>query len=124
MMQRMFVLTSLLVLLFAPACAPEKAPDVRRISRPTVLLTAAESWSGNTLEAFRDSLESTGHRVVVSGYAGETAADLATRLPWLLQPGTTLILYDIKLAGPAGADSLRTVIDRLNRAVEVREVSR
>lgn len=123
----MYRLPSLLfILLLAPACAPEhevlqskKAPPEKERPLPTVLLTDAEAWTETKLDALKDSLESTGHRVVISGYPNETAAQLAARLPWLLQPGTALIVYDPALAGVAGMDSLRAVIKRLDRNIPV-----
>lgn len=111
-------LPPLLILLLAPACAPEAPPSPPAKSVAVVLLTDTTQWPAGELTMFRDSLETSNHRLVVSGYPGETPTDLVARLPWLLQPGTEKIIYDPRLAGPA-ADSLRAAIERLGRTVDV-----
>jgi len=67
----------------------------------------------------KDSLAAAGDRVLISGYAGETAAELIARLPWLLQPGVDLFVYDDLLAGPAGQDSLTNYLKRTRHPAEV-----
>lgn len=109
----------LFVLFLAPACAPAEPPPPPQRALATVLLTDTTVWQKEALLAFRDSLEKAGNRLVISGYPGETSADLVARLPWLLQPGTGRILYDERLAGSAAADSLRTALARLERDVPV-----
>ncbi|MEM9929534.1 MAG: hypothetical protein AAF840_06935 [Bacteroidota bacterium] len=82
-------------------------------------MTDTTRWAAPTLQAFKDSLSATGYRVLLSGYPGETAADLTARLPWLLQPGVDVFLYDERLAGPAGLDSLQQALERMNHPAEV-----
>ena len=103
----------LLALFAAPACAPndpvrEKAPLVKAI-----ILTDTTAGRAERIERLYDDLVARGQRVLISGEAGETAAGLAARLPWLLQPGADAIYYDEDLAGPPGYDSLRSVLDRM-----------
>jgi hypothetical protein len=121
-------LTLLFVLFLAPACAPNEqaseAEAVAVVARPIVLLTDAETWSEVGLKQYKDSLEAKNYRVIVSGFTGETVGDLVARLPWLLQPGVDLFLYDSALAGPAGADSLRAYIGRMNLEIPVQEIKR
>ncbi|MEM6770866.1 MAG: hypothetical protein AAF597_09805 [Bacteroidota bacterium] len=112
----------LLVLLFAPACAPNDASVTvkkPRTLKPLVLLSDADSWTSSGLDAYRDSLTKAGYRVLVSGFAGESTTELTERLPWLLQPGVELFIYDEKLAGPDGADSLRSALERLGQDTPV-----
>lgn len=110
---------SLFILFLAPACAPAEPPPPTTRALATVVLTDTTIWQKEELAALRDSLEGAGNRLVISGYSGETPADLVARLPWLLQPGTGRILYDERLAGPAAADSLRALLSRLERDVPV-----
>lgn len=122
-------IVSLLWLLFvAPACAPAddqvgQTEDAAGSTTPLVLLTDASGWKEQDLAAYKDSLGAEGYRVIVSGYRGETAAELTARLPWLLQPGVSLFLYDEQLAGPAGADSLRRALPRLGSNASVLEIN-
>lgn len=85
-----------------------------------MLLTDTMTWAPKGLDRYRDSLEAENYRVLVSGYPGETPAELAARLPWLLQPGVELFLYDPTLAGKEGADSLRRALESLGREIPVR----
>lgn len=96
----------LLLPFLAPACAPNEPLPARVPSKNIVLLTDTSLWKTGKLTAYKDSLSATGYRVLVSGYPGESAAGLTARLPWLLQPGVDLFIYDNKLAGEAGKDSL------------------
>lgn len=112
--------TSLLVLLLAPACAPDN-PAITGTNRPQplVLLTDTSQWEQTTLDTYRDSLQKTGYRVVISGFTDETSEQLLARLPWLLQPGVSLFIYDHRLAGAATEDSLRRHLQVLGRSVPV-----
>lgn len=111
----------LLLLFLAPACAPTDAPPGKPPSsaKPLVLLTDASTWTAADLEHYRDSLEQENYRVLVTGYPNETPAALTARLPWLLQPGVDLFIYDEALAGPAGTDSLRAALQRLGHEAEL-----
>lgn len=107
------LLALLWVITLAPACAPDPAPAVAPgRTRNLVLLTDTTAWPAGALRHYRDSLTGAGFRVVVSGYPGESAAQLSGRLPWLLQPGVDVFVYDPALAGPAGLDSLRALLAR------------
>jgi len=88
------------------------------------LLTDTTQWASSTLKVYKDSLENEGFRVIISGYPGETAAQLAARLPWLLQPGVDLFVYDEKRAGAAGGDSLVNYLELQGHPAEVRSVMR
>jgi hypothetical protein len=77
-------------------------------------------WEATTLHHLQDSLTTSGYRVITSGYPGETAAELTARLPWLLQPGVDVLLYDDRLAGAAAFDSLLLLIGGLSPHTEVR----
>ncbi|MEO0733266.1 MAG: hypothetical protein AAFZ52_10555 [Bacteroidota bacterium] len=99
-MNKYLVKYGFLILFLAPACAPEKTPPTKNL----VFLTDTTQWSPR---AIRDSLQKAGYRVLISGYPGETASELQARLPWLLQPGVDVLLYDPRLAGPATFDSLQ-----------------
>lgn len=89
-----------------------------------MLLTDTTRWLPGELQHYRDSLEAEDYRVLISGYPGESPAELTARLPWLLQPGVHVFVYDPALAGPAGADSLRTTIARLGREIPVEVLDR
>lgn len=103
--------TLLLALFLAPACAPEKSVVEKFTSSHLVLLTDTLQWEAQRLEQYRDSLKTAGFRVLISGRSGETAPELKARLPWLLQPGVDLFIYDQRLAGKAGMDSLKSYLD-------------
>lgn len=124
MIQRL--LSLLFILSFAPACAPNVEPSdgEPEKARPLVLLTDTLSWKPGDLVAYRDSLESENYRVLISGFSGESPTQLVVRLPWLLQPGVALFLYDESLAGPAGGDSLRAVLQRMELDISVENVKR
>ncbi|MEL7160981.1 MAG: hypothetical protein AAFN92_09490 [Bacteroidota bacterium] len=94
-----------LILTLAPACAPQDSSSEPR--KNLVFLTDTTRWPKTEWRAYRDSLEQTNHRIIISGYPEETATELRARLPWLLQPGVDVLLYDPRLAGSAGWDSLR-----------------
>ncbi len=98
--------TLLLLTFLAPACAPNEPPPTSPPQKNIVLLTDTTQWKTNRLATYKDSLSQAGFRVLVSGYPNESAAELTARLPWLLQPGVDLFLYDENLAGTAGYDSL------------------
>jgi hypothetical protein len=112
----------LLLAVFAPACAPNEPPPERTIPRNLVLLTDTTQWKDGHLKSYKDSLTSTGYRVLVSGYPGENAAELTARLPWLLQPGVDLFLYDKRLAGDAGKDSLVNFLNMHEHPAKVSEI--
>lgn len=118
------VLAVFLALLFltflAPACAPNEPPPASAPPKNIVLLTDTSQWESGQLTAYKDSLTTAGYRVLVSGYPGESAAELTARLPWLLQPGVDLFLYDHKLAGQAGQDSLTNFLNTMNHPAKVR----
>ena len=104
------VLLCCFVLFLAPACAPDAPsapPEAPR--RNAVILTDTTRRSATALNHLRDSLRARNYRVLVSGYPGETAAELNARLPWLLQPGVHLIVYDSLLAGPGAVESVAGV---------------
>ncbi len=122
-------ITLLLVLFIAPACAPdhtydEAGTEVDDTQIPLVLLTDASTWEKEDLQALKDSLTEQRYRVIVSGFTGETAAALTARLPWLLQPGVGLFLYDERLSGAGAADSLRSALDRLGKETPVQLLRR
>jgi len=73
--------------------------------------------------ALQDSLSAAGNRVVISGYPGETAAELTARLPWLLQPGVDYFFYDHGLSGRAGEDSLRQYLNRTAHPAGVKSIN-
>ncbi len=87
-----------------------------------VVLTDSTTWSPPRLQAFRDSLQGEGFRVLISGYPAETAAEMVERLPWLLQPGVDVFLYDERLAGPAARDSLENALSRLGHPATVQRI--
>lgn len=99
------VLTLLLLTVFAPACAPNDPPP--SVSQQNlVLLTDTTHWQASDLHQLQDSLMMSGYRVITSGYPGESTEEIMARLPWLLQPGVDVLLYDDRLAGAATFDSL------------------
>lgn len=117
-------LPALLLLAFiAPACAPNEPHPKKQIARNLVLLTDATSWEHGHLDRYKDSLTAAGYRVLVSGYPGESAGELSARLPWLLQPGVDLFLYDERLAGRAGKDSLVNFLKAAGHPAGVTEVT-
>lgn len=117
------LLILLLPLALAPACAPEPAAEHHvLVNRNLVLLTDTTQWSPGQLTDYRDSLTKVGYRVLVSGYPGESSAALAARLPWLLQPGVDVFLYDERLAGQAGLDSLRVYLTRVSSPALIQEL--
>lgn len=117
------LLTLLLLLAIAPACAPEPvAANNGPAARNLVLLTDTTQWTPGHLMNYRDSLTAAGFRVLVSGYPQESAAALAARLPWLLQPGVDVFIYDERLAGQAGLDSLRAYLARIQHPARIGEV--
>ncbi|MBC6993188.1 hypothetical protein QWY85_20720 [Neolewinella lacunae] len=111
----------LLIPFLAPACAPSPpaAAAAPLPPRPLVLLTDSTQWAAGALGNYRAKLEKEGYRVLVSGYPGETPAALVARLPWLLQPGVDRFVYDVRLSGAAGADSLRQALERLGHPAEL-----
>jgi len=112
------------LLFFAPACAPYESPSAGKAARKLVLLTDTTQWTPHSLASCKDSLKNEGYRVIVSGYPGESAEELINRLPWLLQPGVDMLLYDKNLAGTAGYDSLRNYLGRQTNTTEIREIVR
>lgn len=117
--------TLLIFLAIAPACAPASEEKVEQLPlSPLVLLTDEATWTAVELQHYRDSLELEHYRVLVSGYADETPAELMARLPWLLQPGVSLFIYDVALAGPAASDSLRNALRRLGHDTPVKVLER
>jgi hypothetical protein len=99
-------LTLLLLTVFAPACAPKDPPPPPATLQNLVLLTDTIQWEATTLHHLLDSLAASGYRIIISGYPKETTEELMARLPWLLQPGVDVLLYDDRLAGAATFDSL------------------
>jgi hypothetical protein len=79
-----------------------------------VVLTDTIQWEATALHHLRDSLTASGYRVIISGYPKETTEELMARLPWLLQPGVDVLLYDDRLAGRAAFDSLMQKIGLLS----------
>ncbi len=114
----------LLLPFLAPACAPNEPPPANALPQNLVLLTDTARWQPGHLAAYKDSLVAAGYRVLVSGYRGESAAELSARLPWLLQPGVDLFLYDDRLAGQAGADSLTNYLKVTGHPALVQKVER
>lgn len=124
-MNRLTCLLPLLLMVFlAPACAPNDAPPPPATSQNLVLLTDTALWEATELQHFQDSLATIGYRVVTSGYSGETAIELTDRLPWLLQPGVDLLLYDDRLAGAPAFDSLLRRVTLLSPHTEVQQLGR
>jgi hypothetical protein len=117
-------LSLLFIPLLAPACAPadNTVEEVLPVRHVVVLTDTLQS--GNLMAGFRDSLIGAGNRVLISGFPAETAEELAARLPWLLQPGVDLFIYDQKLAGKPGEDSLRNYLDRMDHPAEVVSLQR
>lgn len=111
-------LSLLFVLLLAPACAPPEDVSETPPARHVVLLTDTLK-SDKLITHLRDSLVAAGNRVLISGYPEETAEQLTARLPWLLQPGVDLFIYDQDLAGKPGEDSLRNYLSRMEHPAEV-----
>lgn len=111
----------LLIPFLAPACAPpdHATADAPPPRRPLVLLTDTTQWRAGQLANYRAGLEKEGYRVLVSGYPGETPTALVARLPWLLQPGVDRFVYDVRLSGAAGADSLRQALQSLGHPARV-----
>lgn len=105
-MNNLRLLSLLLLLFIAPACSPNEPSPPPSVPKNLVLLTDAARWIPTELQHYKDSLTAAGYRVLLSGYPGESAADLLARLPWLLQPGVDKFIYDDRLAGPAAGDSL------------------
>lgn len=117
-------LSLLFVPLLAPACAPaENTVEEVLPARHVVVLTDTLQ-TGHGIRGFRDSLIGAGNRVLISGYPEETAEGLTARLPWLLQPGVDLFVYDQNLAGKPGEDSLRNYLDRMAHPAEVISLQR
>lgn len=87
-----------------------------------MLLTDTTQWAPSLLSAYKDSLTEAGYRVLVSGYPGERAGELKARLPWLLQPGVEVFLYDERLAGAAGLDSLTAYLKSVGHPGILRSV--
>ncbi len=110
-MRASYVSLPLLLLIFC-TCAPPPEENTEEI-RNAVILTDMASWAPGELNDLRDSLTVAGYRTLVSGTAGETESELLSRLPWLLQPGIDLLLYDPRLAG-------RAVLDSLDKRLDVR----
>ena len=123
-MNRIRFLALLLLPFLAPACAPNEPPAERVLPQNVVLLTDSTQWETSALTAYKDSLTSAGYRVLVSGYPNESAAALTARLPWLLQPGVDLFIYDNRLAGEAGKDSITNFLKRSGHSASVLDVSR
>ncbi|MFT5999261.1 MAG: hypothetical protein ACI81P_001718 [Neolewinella sp.] len=113
-------LTLLLLTILAPACAPKDPPPPSESLQNLVLLTDTTQWEATALHHLQDSLATSGYRVLTSGYSGETATELLARLPWLLQPGVDVLLYDDRLAGAAAFDSLFQQVGELSGYTEVR----
>ena len=119
-MRRMVALLTLLLPTFlVPACAPNEPPPPSVTSGNLVLLTDTTQWETATLHHLQDSLATSGYRVIISGYPGETVDELMARLPWLLQPGVDILLYDDRLAGGAVFDSLVAQVSVLSPHTEV-----
>jgi hypothetical protein len=118
------ILTLLLLTVFAPACAPNEPPPPTKKLQHLVLLTDVKQWNGGSLITYLDSLKNEDYRVIISGYAGETADQLTSRLPWLLQPGVDMFLYDEKLAGTVGYDSLVNYLHRNKLETRVKAISK
>ncbi|MFK8161478.1 MAG: hypothetical protein AB8H12_03360 [Lewinella sp.] len=116
-------LTLLLLTFLAPACAPKDSPPPPATLQNLVLLTDTTQWEAAKLHHLQDSLSANGYRVMTSGYPGETADELTARLPWLLQPGVDLLLYDNRLAGTAVFDSLVRQVGVLSPPTQVRRWS-
>ena len=117
------ILSLLLLIALAPACAPASespsSTEAALTDKPLVLLTDTAKWPQGALQHYRDSLQAAHYRVLVSGYPGESPGEISARLPWLLQPGVSLFIYDESLAGSTGADSLRVALRRLGQEIPV-----
>ncbi|SEP99953.1 hypothetical protein [Neolewinella agarilytica] len=109
----------LFIPLLAPACAPAENTVEEVLPVRHVVILTDTLQNGHLIAGFRDSLTEAGNRVLISGYPGETAEAITARLPWLLQPGVDLFIYDQKLAGKPGEDSLRNYLDRMAHPAEV-----
>ncbi|TXF91126.1 hypothetical protein FUA23_02545 [Neolewinella aurantiaca] len=123
-MKRLRLLSLLLLPFLAPACAPNEPAPQRKIPRNLVILTDSSDWKPGKLLRYTDSISSAGYRVLVSGYPEENAAALSARLPWLLQPGVDLFIYDDALAGPAGLDSLKNYLERTGHGAKIERIAR
>jgi len=88
-----------------------------------VLLTDTTQWKPPVLHRYKDSLQRAGYRVIISGTAGETAEELLARLPWLLQPGVDVFVYDERLVGSAGLDSLAAYLTRASHPATILALS-
>ena len=109
----------LILLLTLSSCLPDVPPPPPEPTQNLVLLTDTTYWLPGELNAWRDSVLAEDYRLIVSGFPGETAADLVARLPWLLQPGVDRFVYDPRLAGPEGYDSLQTALTRWGHHAEI-----
>jgi len=113
------------LVVWAPACAPDRqSPETEPAPKKLVLLTDSTDWAPGELNDFRQIKEAEGYRMLISGTPGETQESLLARLPWLLQPGVDVLLYDPELAGPGTTDSLVARLGSLAHPARVRSLVR
>ena len=104
----------LLAIYLVPACAPDRPTERSRAGGKILLLSDSTRWrKGGKLRLLMNAWRENDLRVITSGTPEESPASLGQRLPWLLQPGVDTLYYDTRLAGPAGADSIRLQLERL-----------
>lgn len=113
------MLSLLFIPLLAPACAPAENISAKELPTRHVVMLTDTLQTGHQITNLRDSLLAVGDRVLISGYPDETAEELMARLPWLLQPGVDLFIYDQDLAGKPGEDSLRNYLNRMAHPAKV-----
>ena len=75
------------------ASTAESGPGEDEI-RNAVLLIDTLRTRARARDSLREVLESDGYRVLLSPTTGEEVGETVARLPWLLQPGVGVIVYD------------------------------
>lgn len=62
-------------------------PSIDNLAKRRVTQAAVFATDPDAAKGLKDSLTQIGYRVIVSSIQGESAEQVAARLPWLLQPG-------------------------------------
>ena len=76
-----------------PVSTSRSTPGEEEI-RNAVLLIDPLHTRARAQDSLRTALEADGYRVLLSPTTGESTAETVARLPWLLQPGVGLVVYD------------------------------
>ena len=123
------LLPLLFVLTLAPACSPDPPPadpvtnpaaPAARTHQNIVFLTDSTVWGAGKLDAISSAVTMRGDRMLITGNPDETPASMTERLPWLLQPGVDVFLYDARFLGQDYADTLRNWLSENGHAAEVK----